>query len=87
MGLSPIKVLHFPFLSQTVAIIMGGEQPAVEMWNPNTGTVHLLMDAHPAETATLGLISSAMISINGTLPTYNYKLQRVTNFHKLIIAQ
>ena len=44
---------------------MGGKQPGVEMWNPVTGMVSLIMDVHPAETITDGLYGAAILSIKG----------------------
>ena len=50
-----------------MAIIVGGILTGVEMWNPATGLVSLLMDVHPVEQPGLGLTVGQMIPINGIL--------------------
>ena len=52
-------------VAQTVAIIVGGMQVGVEMWNPDTSMVSLLNDLHPAETAGNGIIFAQMLRVYG----------------------
>ena len=50
-----------------MAIIVGGQSAGVEMWNPDTGAVSLLMDLHPAETPGNGIRFAQMHSVHGIL--------------------
>ena len=50
-----------------MAIIVGGQSAGVEMWNPDTGAVSLLMDLHPAETPGNGIRFAQMLSVYGIL--------------------
>ena len=46
-------------------VIFGGYEPGMEIWDPITDTIKLVLDIHPEETAANGLTSTTLTSIKG----------------------
>ena len=44
---------------------MGGQQPGLEIWDPSTGIVELVLDHFGDETPTSGLVLSQLILLPG----------------------
>ena len=51
---------------------MGGRQPGVEIWNPRTGVVNLILQKFGPETATDGIIDARIITLKGKQITKSF---------------
>jgi hypothetical protein len=48
-----------------VVAILGGTEIGMEIWNPTDGSVQLILQNHPEEVGSYGLLRSRLVPIKG----------------------
>ena len=51
---------------------MGGRQPGVEIWNPRTGVVNLILQRFGPETAVAGIADARIVTLKGKQITNSF---------------